>query len=63
MDTQTNTQTAQTFLDIAADLNNNVDATDISIAHQLPSRDKNRSIIVIFTKRNKKLKSSKTNVN
>ena len=44
--TETNAQTAQAFLDVTADLNVNVDATDISIAHRFPSRYKNRPIIV-----------------
>ena len=53
--TETNAQTAQAFLDVTADLNVNVDATDISIAHRLPSRYKNRPIIVKFTRRIKKI--------
>ena len=53
--TETNAQTAQAFLDVTADLNVNVDATDISIAHRLSSRYKNRPIIVKFTRRIKKI--------
>lgn len=47
--------TIQTVCDIAKKLNVNIDSSDISVAHRLPSHSGSKQIIARFTHANKRI--------